>query len=524
MQRKFFSTRRNCKPLLVLSNRSTLTEPSFLLAYYAAKDVCEQVNVRGIEEAASKRHKDANVIYAVTLRQIESLAVPKKSLAHKTIAWLTFAKKPFEENELQEAFALDNQNGRVDPAAQFDVENIVEYCRGLVVRVKIRRVLYLRLAHMSAQEYFSQVESFQQYHADMCLTCIVYVISCLPSDRRVDHVHDSYDDQRDGAYMAHNDLDGVADDHISDSSADEASKTPNSPGAEEDDEVYSAEKNEENDDDKTSEVLSDDSDSWTIFEDYQSWQSGEDEWPETLLPWVAKRTPFSLYAGLYALSHLKDSTITCDLEKTVLNFINAAISRRRRCTFSGDLQHHPFRMNELHMASFIGIPSIVDEVLRIPGIYIDDRDILGRTALMWALGLGNETVAEKILEEGAQIQAYDRRQRSTLTYASAVKSEALLTRLLRKVSEKDIDASLLSSCAKANNVCLIDGVLSRVKINLDRIDENGRAPIHEAVASGSQAAVHSLIGHGAQVLVLDHDGRTPLIYAAQSRIAIWWTF
>ena len=60
-------------------------------------------------------------------------------------------------------------------------------------------------------------------------------------------------------------------------------------------------------------------------------------------------------------------------------------------------------MNMLHMASSIGLPSTAEALLRMPMIHVDDRDILGRTALMWALGLGKENFAEKLLDEGAQV-------------------------------------------------------------------------------------------------------------------------
>ena len=105
----------------------------------------------GIKNAASKRHEDANNIYAATLERIDTLAAPQKALAYRTTAWLTFTMKSFEENELKEAFAISSVNGQFKPEAQIVVENIVEYCRGLVVRVKTRKVAYLRLAHMTVQ-------------------------------------------------------------------------------------------------------------------------------------------------------------------------------------------------------------------------------------------------------------------------------------------------------------------------------------------------------------------------------------
>lgn len=458
----------------------------------------------GIRNAASKRHEDANNIYAATLERIDILAAPQRSLAYRTIAWLTFAKKLFEENELREAFAISAINGQVDPDAQLVVENVIDYCQGLVVRVKTYKVAYLRLAHMTAQEYFSQISPFQQYHVDICLTCFNRMIFCLTPNEIIEEENDSFEDQ--------DDLGAAVDEDVLDSSIDEASDEIDPPGAEE-----SVTDDRSDSDNELGDLLSEKSDSLTVFEDHQSWRLNGSVWPKTLLPWIAKKTPFSLYAGRYALSHLKESTVTPDVEKTVLKFIKTAISRKRRSTFTSKSQNHPYRMNVLHMASFIDIPSTVEAVLKMPMIQVDDRDILGRTALMWALGLGKETFAEKLLDEGAEVQVYDHRQRSTLMYASTIRNEVLLTKLLRNFPDSEITASLLFSCAKANNVFLLNGALSRTNININHIDENGRMLIHEAVISGSEAVVYSLIQKSIQISVVDSGGRTPLMYAAEGQ-------
>ena len=477
---------------------------SFLHAYYAAKDVCGQVNMNGIKSAASKRHKDANNIYAATLERIEILASPQRGLAYRTIAWLTFTKRPFEENELKEAFATSNVNGQINADAQIVIENVLEYCRGLVVRVKTRKVGYLRLAHMTAQEYFSQIRSFQEYHVDICLTCFNRMISCLTPNEIVEEESDGSDNQ--------DDLGSAADEVMSESSLDESLEETDSPDAKE----SVADDWSEGDDD-VGDLLIENFDSLTGLEDHQSWRLNGSVWPQTLLPWIAKKTPFSLYAGRYALSHLEESTVTPDIEKTVLKFIKTAISRKRRSTFTKKSQDHPYRMNMLHMASFIGLPSTAEAVLRMPMIHVDDQDILGRTALMWALGLAKESFAGKLLDEGAQVQAYDRRQRSTLMYASTIKDEGLLTDLLQNVPESDISAKLVFFCAKANNVFLLNGILSRANISINHIDENGRTPLHEAVINGSEAVVLSLIQKSVLVSVVDSVGRTPLMYAAEGQ-------
>ena len=123
----------------------------------------------------------------------------------------------------------------------------------------------------------------------------------------------------------------------------------------------------------------------------------------------------------------------------------------------------------------------------------------------------------RLLEEGARVQDCDRRQRSTLMYASAVRDEVLLAKLLQRVSKIEVDVGFLSSCAMANNAYVMDQIIPSVTIALDQFDENGRAPIHEAVISNSEAAVHSLIKHRAKISLLDRDGYTPLMYAVEGQ-------
>ena len=353
----------------------------------------------------------------------------------------------------------------------------------------------------------------------MCLTCFNRVISCLSLDIAVDQEQDSPDGTQGEANKKFGERDDGSDESSTQSSASEASgeSDTTSSGPEEgreDGEDGGDGDYEDYDDDEIDERFLEDSDSPTMFEDGQSWRYSRDVWPQSLLPWIAKKTPFSLYAARYALSHLEEAGVSSEIEQVVFKFIQTALSRRRESTISGKFQDHPYSMNMLHMASFIGMPSIVDKVLEMPMIHIDDKDILGRTALMWALGLGREAVAARILDAGTQLDNYDRRQRSTLTYATIIKNEAILAILFQKTPKKDINTSLLTSCAKANNVFLLEKALSHATVDISDIDENGRAPIHEAVINGSEAAVESLVRHRVDISAPDSNGRTPLMHAS----------
>ncbi|KAL8721907.1 MAG: hypothetical protein Q9225_001503 [Loekoesia sp. 1 TL-2023] len=487
----------------------------FLHTEYAVQDICAQVDIKGIKNAASKQHLNANKIYAETLERIKSLAEPEKQLAYRIIAWLTLTKKPFQEDELSEAFAISNEDGRVTPDSKLVIENAVEYCRGLVIRVKMTKASYLQLAHSTVREYFLQFEAFQHYHIDMCLTCFNRVISCLTSDTTADQKQDGPDGKQGGIDVEFGGLDDILDKYSMDSSASETSGESDTTGSgagvggeDGEDSGYG-----EYDNDEIDELFFKDTDSQAIFEDNQSWRLSKDVWPRSLLPWVAKKTPFSLYAARYALSHLQEATVNSEIERIVLNFVQIAISRKRKSIISSKSQDHPYSMKMLHMASFIGIPSIVEKVLEMPMIHVDDKDILGRTALMWALGLGRESVANSLLDAGAQLEDYDRLQRSTLMYATTIRNEAILVKLLQKTPKKDVNASFLAACAKANNVFLLDKALFNAIIDINSVDENGRAPIHEAAINGSEAAVESLVRHRAEISAPDSSGRTPLMHA-----------
>lgn len=413
-----------------------------------------------------------------------------------------------------EAFTINNQTGRIDPASQIDMENIVEYCRGLVTRVKTNKVSYLRLAHKTAHDYFRQVEQLRKFHNDMCMTCLTRILSCLNPQEKAIGVDDALNygvaDMDEGSEEIEDSVDNSA----AESSEDEADRGEY---VESEDGYEIAESENSGEDQSSLENSSEASDSQSFSEDYESWRSNGAIWPTTLLPWVAIKTPFSLYAGKYALAHLADSVITTDMELAILKLIKATISQRRCSTFSGEFKDHPYRMNMLHMAAFIGIPSVIEDVLEIPTIHINDKDILGRTALMWALATGKEIAAQKLLEKGAQIQVYDQQQRSTLLYASAIRNRPLLENLFQTASEKDIDSHFLCSCAKTGNIYLMEEAFSRANINVDDKDESGRAPIHEAVISESEKVVRYLVQRGAQLSVPDSNGYTPLMYAAQGQ-------
>jgi ankyrin repeat protein len=80
----------------------------------------------------------------------------------------------------------------------------------------------------------------------------------------------------------------------------------------------------------------------------------------------------------------------------------------------------------------------------------------------------------------------------------------------------------MSSLHKAskNGDILIVNALIAAGANVNIVDENGRTPLHEASQQGKELVVKSLIQSGANIDIKDNNGKTPLFLAAQSGFAL----
>ncbi|KAJ5769467.1 hypothetical protein N7520_004026 [Penicillium odoratum] len=122
-------------------------------------------------------------------------------------------------------------------------------------------------------------------------------------------------------------------------------------------------------------------------------------------------------------------------------------------------------------------------LLEIPGIYLDSRDLAGKTPLIMAATLGETNILNQLLNSNAAINSEDNEKCTSLSWAVANGHEQTVDLLLR-----------------ISDVCV------------DHQDGRGRTPFSQAAERGFIRIMHLLIENGADPHVHDNEGHT----------GFWW--
>ena len=110
----------------------------------------------------------------------------------------------------------------------------------------------------------------------------------------------------------------------------------------------------------------------------------------------------------------------------------------------------------------------------------------GKTALHWAAGNGDKTLAELLIQAGANLESATRIGHHTPLHVASSAARGRLVKLLLQAGS-----------------------------NADALTTTGGTPLHFAAAAGSTLAVSTLLEHGAAVNPREpHWGQTPLMFAA----------
>lgn len=123
-------------------------------------------------------HKLPTSLYASydeIMNRIRSQDVDQVTLAIKTIAWVTHAVRPLTLKELQQALAVDIENGFVDEEMITDGSGIASICEGLLVVDEDSDAV--GLVHYSAKHYLESNIStlFPDFHeviTECCVACL----------------------------------------------------------------------------------------------------------------------------------------------------------------------------------------------------------------------------------------------------------------------------------------------------------------------------------------------------------------
>ena len=169
---------------------------------------------------------------------------------------------------------------------------------------------------------------------------------------------------------------------------------------------------------------------------------------------------------------------------------------------------------ELHMAVRSGHVSEVSKLLA-SGADANARDGMGSTPLIDAAWSGNVEIARVLLEHGADVNATHREAGSTaLEYAVLTGQTAVVKLLLGAGADTSrryrYDQTVLHIAAARGFPPILE-LLADSHASLNPVDANGNTPLDEAVLHNQAEAVRFLIAQGADVKYTHPaDGRGPV--------------
>jgi hypothetical protein len=87
----------------------------FLLAKLHLDSLTEKRTVKEVRAVLSNMADDLDIAYDVVVNRINQQSQGDKSLAWRTLSWITHAKRPLRRAELREALAVEPGATELDP-------------------------------------------------------------------------------------------------------------------------------------------------------------------------------------------------------------------------------------------------------------------------------------------------------------------------------------------------------------------------------------------------------------------------
>ncbi|MGE3174826.1 MAG: ankyrin repeat domain-containing protein [Planctomycetota bacterium] len=155
--------------------------------------------------------------------------------------------------------------------------------------------------------------------------------------------------------------------------------------------------------------------------------------------------------------------------------------------------------------------------LLVPGVDVDARDEDRQTPLAAAAVSGRTELVELLLAHGARLERTAQRGMTPLLAAlDAGQQDTALLLLERGASARAVDKNGEDALIwAAFNGCerVVERLLRRGDLDLDRAAHDGRTALHDAARRGHLEVVRRLLDAGAAPSVADRQGATPLALA-----------
>ncbi|CAG8069864.1 unnamed protein product [Penicillium nalgiovense] len=167
----------------------------------------------------------------------------------------------------------------------------------------------------------------------------------------------------------------------------------------------------------------------------------------------------------------------------------------------------------LYYAALLGLTQTVSFLIQHGKHRLNEKGILGRTALLAACEKGNIKITEMLLENGADVTIPDNEGRQPVYVASWDGHIEIVQLLL----ERNVDVNIMQNYGWTPvNLASDQGHTEVVKLLLEHgadiriANNNGWTPVNSASDKGHMEVVKLLVEHGADITVANNDGWTPV--------------
>lgn len=159
---------------------------------------------------------------------------------------------------------------------------------------------------------------------------------------------------------------------------------------------------------------------------------------------------------------------------------------------------------------------LVERLLQA-GVPAQQSNQRGGTPLMYAATGGNRAVVERLIAAGARVDTVAGNGWTAVTLAAAKGHARIVAILLAAGADPNIPDMYgwtpLMRAVELNREAAVAVLLDAPGIQVDAVDDSGASALFRAVVGGSARLVERLLRGGADPLLADAQGRTPLAVA-----------
>ncbi|KAJ7453113.1 ankyrin repeat-containing domain protein [Mycena latifolia] len=159
----------------------------FLLAKFHIDSLTTKHTIKAVRDALTNMPEDLNYTYGDIMQRINRQSEDDKSLARRTLSWISNVKRPLRPAELTEALAVELGATQLDPYNLLDIDTILSVCAGLVIVDDADDLV--RLIHYTTQDYLERVQAdgFPRAQTEIASVCITYLSFKVFSPKKHDH-------------------------------------------------------------------------------------------------------------------------------------------------------------------------------------------------------------------------------------------------------------------------------------------------------------------------------------------------